>query len=165
MRSGRHRSALRRARRWVADCRAELFARWVARASTDQLEAVMQSPLRGVLLWQVFRTMRQRFDGDRASGVDAVVEFRIRRSGAGRADCYQVMIAGGRCETTRGPRWAATVTLDMGAASFLRLVGGAAGAPKLVLLGKLRVWGDPLLAARLPGLLNIPRPPASSRRR
>ena len=117
----------------------------------------MGSPLRGVLLWQIFRTMRRRFAADQASGVDAVVEFRIRRSRSARIDRFQVAIAGGRCTTTRGGERIPTVTLDMGSASFLRLVGGVDGATKLVLLGRLRVRGDPFLAARLPKLLNIPK--------
>ena len=45
----------------------------------------------------------------------------------------------------------------MGPATFLRLVGGASGAPKLMLQGRLWVWGDLVLAARLPVLLNIPQ--------
>ena len=35
----------------------------------------MRGPLRGVVLWQIFRTIRQRAQPD--SRVDAVVEFRI----------------------------------------------------------------------------------------
>jgi hypothetical protein len=49
------------------------------------------------------------------------------------------------------------VILEMDSVSFLRLVGGAAGAPGLVVRGRLRVGGDLLLAARLPTLLKIPR--------
>lgn len=150
-------------RRRVADRKAELLAGWVAGASTERLEAVMSGRLRRVLLWQIFRTMRQRFDSDRAPGLDAVVEFRIRRAGSERIDRYQVEIAGGRCTIRRQGRLRPTVTLAMGPVSFLRLVGGTTGAPKLVMLGKLRVGGDPFLAARLPGLLNIPRPPADTR--
>jgi len=117
----------------------------------------MRSPLRRVLLQQVFQTMRRRVDPARVAGIDAVVEFRVRRSGGRPADRVQVAIADGRCTTSRGAHRRATVTLDMGPATFLRLVGGAAGVHRLVLLGKLRVWGDLVLAARLPELLNIPK--------
>ena len=144
-------------RRPVAELKARALARWVAGASTARLERVMRSPLRRLLLRQIFRTMRRRFDPAQAAGVDAVVEFRIRRSGGGPVDRFQVVISRGRCTTSRGGGRRPSVTLDMGPATFLRLVGGAAGAPKLVLMGKLWVWGDPLLAARLPSLLNIPR--------
>ena len=141
----------------IADRKARLLARWVAGASTPQLERVMRSPLRRFLLRQIFQTMRRRVDPAQAAGLDAVVEFRIRRSGGRPADRFQVVIADGRCTASRGADRRASVTLDMGPATFLRLVGGAAGVPKLVLLGKLRVWGDLVLAARLPELLNIPK--------
>ena len=141
----------------IADFKARLFARWVAGASTPQLERVMRSPLRRMLVWQIFQTMCRRVDPAQAAGVDAVVEFRIRRSGGSSAVRTQVVIGGGRCTTRRGGERRPSVTLDMGPATFLRLVGGATGVPRLVLLGKLRVWGDLVLAARLPELLNIPK--------
>ena len=173
---GRHRAAqrrprgcgrlgadLRRARRRVADRKAEMLARWVMGASDERLESVMQSPLRVFLLWQIFRTMRQRFDADRASGARAVVEFRIRRPCAGIVDRYQVAVADGRCTTTRRGGRVPNLTLDMGPVGFLRLVGGAVGAPRLFLRGELRVSGDVFLAARLPTLLNIPTWTADNR--
>jgi putative sterol carrier protein len=152
-----------RHRHRFADLKAELLARWVAGASTERLDAVMRGPLRGVLLWQIFRTMRRRFDPDQARGIDAVVEFRIRRSRGGRVDRFQVVIADGRCTTASAGGGVPTVTLDMGAVTFLRLVSGADGALRLVLRGRLRVGGDLFLAARLPQLLNIPRRPGDGR--
>lgn len=144
-------------RRRLADRKAELLARWVGTASDERLDSVMRSPLRPVLLWQIFKTMRRRFDADRAPGIDAVVEFRIRRRRSGRADRYQVAMADGRCTATRWARRPPTVTLEMEGVPFLRLVGGAAGAARLVLSGRMSVRGDLLLAARLPALLNIPQ--------
>jgi hypothetical protein len=88
-------------RRWLADRKAEMFARWVRHASDERLGSVMHSPLRGILLWQVFRTICQRFDRARAAKLDAVVEFRIRGRRPGRLDRYQVAVAGGDCATRR----------------------------------------------------------------
>jgi len=136
-----------------------MLARWVAGATDERLEAVLRGPLRTILLWQIFATMCQRFDPGRAQRLDAVVEFRIHRPGRETVDRYRVTVANGRCTTARRGIQPATVALDMGSVSFLRLVGGAAGAPGLLLKGKLKVRGDLLLAARLPSLLNIPRPP------
>jgi len=150
-----------RRRHRVADLKAELLARWVSGVPTERLDTVMRSPLRGVLLWQIFRTMARRVDPAQAANVDAAVEFRIRRSDGGGPDRVQVVIADGRCTTSRRGGRIPTVTLDMGPASFLRLVGGADSALRLVLRGKLRVGGDPFLAARLPKLLNIPGRPAN----
>jgi len=131
--------------------------RWVHRASTARLESTMRSPLRAVLLWQIFATMCRRFDGDLEPELDAVIEFRIHRRGSLRVDHYRIAMAGGRCKRTRSRRTPA-VALDTDAVSFLRLVGGAAAPAALLLSGKLKVHGDVLLGARLPRLLNIPRP-------
>jgi putative sterol carrier protein len=142
----------------LADRKADLLARWVKAAPDERLEAVMRSWLRRVLLWQIFRTMRQRVDPDRGWGGDAVVEFRIRRNRGNGVDRYQLTIAEGRCTATRSAKRTPTVRLEMQPVGFLRLVGGAASAPALILTRKLRVSGDLLLAARLPTLLKIPRP-------
>ena len=112
-----------------------------------------------MLRWQIFTTMRQRFDGERAPGLEAVVEFRIHRPGRQGVDRYQLAMAGGRCRRLRHSERSPTVTLEMDSASFLRLVGGASGAPILMVTRRLKVRGDLLLAVRLPGLLNIPRAP------
>jgi hypothetical protein len=136
-----------------------LLARWVAGAADERLEAVMRGPLRVVLLWQIFATMRQRFDPGRAPRLHAVVEFRIRRPGRETVDRYQVTVTDERCTITIRGNQPAAVALEMGSAAFLRLVGGAAAAPGLLLKGKLKVRGDLFLATRLPRLLNIPRPP------
>ena len=152
----RNRKRPRPARRRLADRKAELLARWVANASDAQLELAMRRPVRRILLWHIFTTMCRRVEAN-AWPADAVVEFRIRRHRSSTVDRYQVAIANGRCRATRSPMRTSTVTLDLTPVPFLRLVGGAAGAPSLILTGRLRVAGDLLLAARLPRLLNIPR--------
>jgi len=154
---------VRAQRHRLADRKAELLARWVKAATDERLEAVMRGLHRRVLLWQIFRTMRQRVDPDRGWGGDAVVEFRIRRHRADGVDRYQLVIAEGRCTTTRSAKRTPTLTLEMQPVVFLRLVGGAASAPALILTRKLRVSGDLLLAARLPTLLKIPRPTSRAR--
>ena len=118
---------------------------------------------RRVLLWQIFRTMRQRVDPDRGWGGDAVVEFRIRRHRADGVDRYQLAVADGRCTTTRSAKRTPTLTLEMQPVVFLRLVGGAASAPALILTRRLRISGDLVLAARLPTLLKTPRPTSRAR--
>jgi putative sterol carrier protein len=119
----------------------------------------MRGPRRTILLWQIFATMCQRFDAGREPGLDSIVEFRIRRPGSRTVDPYRIAIAGGRCRRTRRGERTPTVALEMDSVSFLRLVGGAAAPARLLLSGRLKVRGDILLGARLPSLLNIPKPP------
>ena len=142
-----------------------MLARWVAGASDERLESVMRSPLRAVLLSQILRTTRQRFDPARSRELDAVVEFAIRRPGRHGVDHCQIALVDGRCTTQRRGNQVPTVVLALDSVSFLRLAGGAIPAATLLLSGRLRVRGDLLLAARLPRLLGIPRSPQRRRRR
>ena len=125
----------------------------------------MRGPLRGILLWQIFTTMCQRVDARREPGLDVIVEFRIRRPRSRTVDRYRIAIADGRCTTTRRGERNPTVALEMDAVSFLRLVGGAAAPASLLFRGTLKLRGDLLLGARLPRMLNIPRPSGPRRAR
>jgi hypothetical protein len=110
-------------------------------------------------MWQVFRTMRQRVDRQRAKGIDAVVEFRVAGRRDGGIDRYQVAIADGRCMTSRRGTGEPAVTLGLGPVAFLRMVGGDVSGPRLLIAGRLKLRGDLLLAARLPRVLNVPKWP------
>ena len=59
----------------------------------------MRGRLRGVVLWQIFRAIRQRAQLD--SRVDAVVEFRITGRREGGIDRYQLALIDGRGRTPR----------------------------------------------------------------
>ena len=140
-------------RRWFADLKAELLARWVTRASDQRIQSVMRSRLRGVLLWQIFRTIRQRAQPDKR--LDAVVEFRI--AGDGRIDRYQLKLAHGRCTRPRHKARTPALTLELQAVPFLRLVGGTVSPERLFIAGKLKPRGDLVLALGLPTALRLPR--------
>ena len=140
---------------WFADLKAEALAWWVTRSSERRLSSVMRGRLRGVMLWQIFRTIRQRAQPD--TRVDAVVEFRITDRRDGGIDRYQVRLADGRgCRPRRDARRPA-LTLELEPVAFLRLVGGAASAERLLIAGKLKLRGDLVLALALPTALRIPR--------
>jgi hypothetical protein len=152
-------------RRWLADRKAEALAWWVSRASDERLESVMRSPLRGVLLWQIFRTMRQRAQPNKR--VNAVVEFRITGRRDGAIDCYQFTLADGRGVTSKRGGRRPALTLELESVAFLRLAGGTASPPRLLLAGKLKLHGDLMLALALPTALRLParRPKMPSRER
>ena len=115
----------------------------------------MRGRLRGVLLWQIFRTIRQRAQPD--TRVDAVVEFRITGRQDGGIDRYQLALIDGRGRRQRRDARKPTVTLELEPVAFLRLVGGTARAERLLISGKLKVRGDLLLALALPTALRVPR--------
>ena len=115
----------------------------------------MRSRLRGVLLWQIVRTIRQRAQPD--ARLNAVVEFRItgRRDGGG--DRYQLTFVDGRCSASRRCRRTPALTLELEPVPFLHLVGGTAGPQRLLIAGKLKLHGDIGLALALPKALRLPR--------
>jgi SCP-2 sterol transfer family len=145
----------RRCRRWVADLKAEMFARWVRAASDRRLESVMGSRFRGVLLWQIFRTMRQGAQLD--PRVNAVVEFGITGRRGGGIDRYQLIVTDGRCRTSRAGGLKPALTLELEPVAFLCLVGGRTSPQRLLILRKLRLRGDLRLALALPTALRLPR--------
>ena len=140
-------------RRWLPDLKAEALAWWVSASSDHRLQSVMRSHLRTVLLWQIFRTIRQRAQPEKR--VNAVVEFRITGRRDGGVDCYRLTLADGRCTPSRydGPP---ALTLELGPVAFLRLVSGTASPAGLLLTGKLKLRGGLLLALALPTTLRIP---------
>jgi SCP-2 sterol transfer family protein len=115
----------------------------------------MYSRLRGVLLWQIFRTIRQRAQPD--TRVNAVVDFRISGRRDGGTDRYQLTLTDGRCRTSRRGGRRPALTLELEPVAFLRLVGGTASAPRLLIAGKLKLRGNLMLALALLTALRFPR--------
>ncbi|MGZ6576088.1 MAG: hypothetical protein ACXVHJ_34420, partial [Solirubrobacteraceae bacterium] len=98
-------------RRWLADLKAEALAWWVRTASDQKLRSVMRSRRRSVLLWAIFRTIRQRAQPD--TRLNAVVEFRILGRRDGGTDRYQLAFINGRCMTSRHNRSKPALTLTV----------------------------------------------------
>ena len=110
---------------------------------------------RRIVLWQIFRTIRQRAQPD--TRVDAVVEFRITGRRGGGVDSYQLALIDGRGRRPRRDAPSPALTLELGPVAFLRLVSGTASAKRLLIAGKLKLHGDVLLALALPRALRVPR--------
>jgi hypothetical protein len=142
-------------KRWFPDLKAKALVWWVSRASDRRLQSVMRSRLRGVLLWQIFRTIRQRAQPD--ARLNAVVEFRITGRRDGGIDRYQLMLTDGRCRRSRRGGRTPALTLELEPVAFLRLLGATAGATRLLIAGKLKLRGDLMLALALPAALRLPR--------
>jgi hypothetical protein len=145
----------RRRRRWFPDRKAEALAWWVRTASGQRLQSVMRSRFRGVLLWQIFRTICQRAQPD--ARIDAVVEFRITGGRDGGIDRYRLALTDGRCRRPirRGRRPA--LTLELEPVAFLYLVAGTMSPQRLLISGRLKLRGDIMLALALPTALRLPR--------
>jgi SCP-2 sterol transfer family len=125
----------------------------------------MRGRLRGVLLWQIFRTIGQRAQPD--ARLNGVVEFSITGRRDGGVDRYQLTLTDGRCRTSRRGGRSPTLTLELEPVAFLRLVGGTDSPQRLLIVGKLKPRGDLMLGLALPTALRLPRrrPQAPSRTR
>jgi putative sterol carrier protein len=133
---------------------AAQFARSVATTSDAELAAGMRSELRGQILDEIFKRMEEHFRAEKAQNVDAVVHFHITEGGEDR---YELVIRDGSCAVNHPPTGDPRVTLTVDGVSFLKLVTGNASGPELFLRRRLRIKGDLVFAASVPGMFRIPR--------
>jgi putative sterol carrier protein len=99
------------------------------------------------VLGGVFGGMQERFQPDRASGVDAQIQWLV--SDGGEEHPYVVTIKDGACETESGRAESPRVTLGTDVVSFAKLMAGKAQGPQLYMTGKLKIQGDLMLAQRM----------------
>jgi putative sterol carrier protein len=101
----------------------------------------------GQVLDGVFAGLKERFQPDRASGVDAQVQWLV--SDAGEEHPYVITVKDGACETAPGRAESPRVTLQTDLVSFARLMAGKVPGPALYMGGKLQIQGDLMLAQRM----------------
>ena len=131
------------------------YAALVRDATDEQLEAGMRAN-RELILGEIFRRMGDHFDGDKADKVDAVIEWRILEPEEGEYDRWQMVIEERRCTVNRDGDRRPSVTYTVGPVDFIRLISGHKSGPELFMLGKLKVRGNLMLAARMPAWFHIP---------
>lgn len=131
------------------------FARLVRDASDEQLEKGFALN-RELILDQVFQRMEEHLEPGKADGVDAVIEWRIKRPDSGGDDRWQAAIRDRSCRVTRDGDERPRVTFTVAPVDFIRLATGNASGPKLFLFGKLKIDGDLMFAARVQGMFRIP---------
>ncbi|HST26584.1 MAG TPA: MaoC/PaaZ C-terminal domain-containing protein [Gaiellaceae bacterium] len=101
----------------------------------------------GADLDTIFQGMQQEFQPDRASGVDATVQWVI--SDGGEEKPYFLTIKDGTFAWEHGQTESPTVTLSTDSDSFVALMTGKAQGAALYMSGKLRIQGDLMLAQRM----------------
>ena len=127
-----------------------------------QLEQLMRTPARRVLVETIFLLMPRYLDRRRTAGLDMAIRWRI--SGPppheDQMDVYDLIIAQQRCRVTRGESEARPlVTITLGPVELLRLATGRSNPMQSYLTGRLSLRGDIMQAARLTSLF---RPPATA---
>jgi len=133
------------------------FSRVVKRTSTDDLRRVLTGDRRNTILDELVRRMPDVFRADRATGISAVVHWRVGGRADGGVDTYEVTIDGGVCTTTHRPEREPRLVLTIGGVDFLRVITGNASPVALLMRGKLKSKGDLSLTAKFPNLFEPPR--------
>src|SRR5688500_16724717 len=128
---------------------AEEFVGLAGQAEDEQLESVIREMDTGKVLDKGFVGFVERFVPERACGVDAVVQFVV--TGQGQDYPHIVEIENGDCRTEPGTAASPKATLTLGLVPFVRILTGQSDGMKLFMTGKLKVNGDLLFAARVPG--------------
>jgi hypothetical protein len=131
------------------------FARLIGRARKDQLEAVMGSPLRPIVLDQIFRRFAEHYRTGEARP-PKVIHWKVTGGPAGDADEYELVMRGDSCDTNAVPQHDADTTITLSGPDFLLLTSGNSKPTTMFMTGKLKVRGDLGLAAVLAKLFVIP---------
>jgi len=101
----------------------------------------------GPELDQIFQGMQEHFQPDKASGVDATVQWLIADGGEEKP--YALTIKDAAFSWEHGQAESPTVTLSTDSDSFVALMTGKAQGATLYMSGKLRIEGDLMLAQRM----------------
>jgi putative sterol carrier protein len=133
----------------------ETVAKLVGSTPHDKLEEAMASPLRDVIVGEVFRRMPERLNAATAAGANVIVNWEITRDG-GEPDRYVVRVAGGECTVEQGQDPNPRVSLKMGPATFLQLVTGNLNPVTAFMAQQIVIEGDLMFAATVPNLFEIP---------
>lgn len=144
----------------LAAMRTDTFVWFVSRASTEQLEHLMEHPhLRTVVFDEIFRRMGEHLDPAKAATLSAVVHWRLSGgAGPGGYDRFETVIENGTCTSGQDPTADARVTLTLSATDFLRAVTGSVNVAMLFMRGRVKVKGDIAFAAGLINYFDLPRP-------
>ena len=115
--------------------------------SDDEVAGKIRAAGTEQVLDAVFAGMQERFQPERATGVDAQVQWVV--SDAGEEHPYVLTVRDGTCRSESGRAEGPRVTASTDLASFAKLMAGKVPGPALYMGGKLQIQGDLMLAQRM----------------
>src|SRR6266404_4856221 len=98
-----------------------------------------------------FDAMQNRFNADKAGGINAVIQYDIKGDDGGQ---WHVTIKDGTCVITPGPAGSPDLTLELSANDWFDMASGKTTGPTLLFTGKLKIKGDMGLAMKLRSLFS-----------
>jgi putative sterol carrier protein len=125
----------------------EQFTELVANATDDQIEEAIHAVGTKETLNRIFDNFPERFQPDKAQGVDAEIQFVV--TDQGEEYPHVVTVKDGTCTTEERPATDPKVTLTTDLLSFVKLITGQAQGVQLFMTGKLKVSGDLMFSQRI----------------
>ncbi len=104
------------------------------------------------VLDRVFDLMGTRFLPDKAGDERGVITWRIDTPDGRRI--YHLTIGAGTAQGGRGPGTGPRTTLTLSLPNMLRLCAGRLNAVTAVMTGKIKISGDLMFGAKLPGMFD-----------
>lgn len=95
---------------------------------------------------EYFATLHERFIADQAAGVDATFVYQLEGDGGGT---WTVTVSGGELSVAEGDVPKPTVTYQMKAENYVKLVNGDINGAKAFLTRKLKVKGSIPMAQKM----------------
>lgn len=133
------------------------FVGIVERMSDKQVDEVMASPNRGLIIEAIFRRMPGLFRPDRARGVTATTHWSITGRPEGGTDDWTVRFADGTCTCTPGHDGEPTLSLTMAPVDFIKVVTRRGNPTMMFMTGRIKAKGDLGLATKIPGFFEVPK--------
>jgi putative sterol carrier protein len=112
--------------------------------SDDEINAGLKATGVEKALGEIFQGMADAFLPEKAGSQSAVIQYDIT-SPEGKHS-YQLKVANGKCQLTKGAPESARVTLGLSTPDFLRLITGKLDGQTAFFQGKLKLSGDMMFA-------------------
>jgi len=103
-------------------------------------------------LTQILPQMMEKFNPDKAEGVDATVQIHLTGD---TENYYWIKISDGKAEYGEGQVDNPAMTMHGNAGDFLSIVKGESNPMQAFMSGKLKVSGDMGLAMKMIGMFNL----------
>lgn len=101
---------------------------------------------------EVFGQLEERFQADKAAGMDSVFQFDLTGDGGGK---YWVKVSDGNFNAEKGEHDDPSITVTANADDYIKIVNGDLAAMSAFMTGKLKVKGDMGLALKLQSVFGL----------
>lgn len=125
----------------------EQLAELINGRSDDEINQFVNAMGADTVLGQIFATMAERFQPDKAAGQSAVVQWDI--AGSDGTISYTVTVADGTCTAAEGTADAPRLTLGLSLPDFFRFIAGQLDGMQAFMGGKLKLTGDMMFAQQM----------------